>query len=104
MESRTFRRAPAVAAVMAGLLLAGTAGAAVAAPSDDPPSATSSATSQQDTDLAKGHWDKRGRYDDENSCQKAGKEGKSHGDWREYQCKREDDRNDYHSYWWLYTH
>ncbi|GHC40215.1 hypothetical protein [Streptomyces cinnamoneus] len=104
MKSRTFRLAPVVAAVTAGLLMAGTAGAAVAAPSEESPSPASSASSPQDDDLSKGHWDKRGSYDDENSCQKAGKEGKSHGTWSDYRCKREYNNDKYRYYWWLYTH
>ncbi|MCA6091308.1 hypothetical protein LE181_03875 [Streptomyces sp. SCA3-4] len=102
MKSRTFRLAPAVAAVTAGLLMAGTAGAAVAAPSEESPSPTSSAASPQD-DETKG-WEKHGPYDDENSCQKAGKEGQSHNKWREYKCKREYNNDKYRYYWWLYTH
>ncbi|MEV4441524.1 hypothetical protein AB0K09_21365 [Streptomyces sp. NPDC049577] len=104
MKSRTIRHAPAVAAITAGLLFAGTAGA-VAAPSDDSPSAPSTPTSQADpSDPAAAHWDKRGHYDDENSCRQAGKDGQSHGKWHEYKCKREYSQDDYHYYWWLYTH
>ncbi|MEU1782270.1 hypothetical protein ABZ545_22715 [Streptomyces abikoensis] len=103
MKSRTFRLAPAAATVTAVLLLAGTAGAAVAAPSDESPSPSGSATSQQ-VDPVKEHWDKHGPYADEQSCRKAGKDGQDHGNWHEYQCKREYNNDQYKYYWWLYTH
>ncbi|RLU94660.1 hypothetical protein CTZ27_18270 [Streptomyces griseocarneus] len=111
MKSRTFRLAPVVVAVTAGLLT-GTVGAAVAAPSEESPSATSSAASSptgsapsgQENEPAKDSWKKRGHYDDENSCRKAGEEGQSRGKWHDYKCERAYDHGDYRSYWWLYTH
>ncbi|MEV4431457.1 hypothetical protein [Streptomyces sp. NPDC049555] len=98
MKTRTFRLAPAVAAATAVLLTA-TAGAAVAAPSDESPSASTSASASPIDG-----WTKRGHYDDEKACVEAGKKGQGHGDWHEYQCKREYDNDHYRYYWWLYTH
>ncbi|MFC5722411.1 hypothetical protein ACFP1Z_19780 [Streptomyces gamaensis] len=104
MTSRAFRLGPVVAAVSAGLLLAGAAGAAVAAPPEDSPSASSSASGESENEPVKGHWDKHGPYSDESSCRRAGEEGKRHGDWHSYQCRREYEQSSYRYAWWLYTH
>ncbi len=103
MKSRAFRLAPAVAALTAGLLLAGASGAAVATPSENSPSASSDTANKSDNELARAGWQVRSKwYHDQGCCYEAGNLGQHYGDWHEYDCKRKQD-NHGHRWWWLYT-
>ncbi|MBB5120008.1 hypothetical protein AF335_23220 [Streptomyces eurocidicus] len=98
MKSRAFRLAPAVAALTAGLLLAGASGAAVATPSEESPSATGSAASKSDDKSARASWTKRGEYyHNQDCCHSAGDHGKRNGDWHDYKCEH------HGHWWWLYS-
>ncbi|WP_171170724.1 hypothetical protein [Streptomyces sp. I05A-00742] len=116
MKPRTFRLAPVVAAVTAGLLLAGSAGTAVAAPSEESPSPAGSASgsasgpatgstpgeSGQDDQESRPpqHAKKRGPYQSERECRQAGEKGVRDGKWQHYRCERD---SYHHNWWWLYT-
>ncbi|GHG78935.1 hypothetical protein [Streptomyces griseocarneus] len=98
MKSRAFRLIPAVAALMAGLLLAGASGAAVAAPPEDSPSATSDTANKSNDELAQANWKKRGEYyHDQDCCYAAGNHGQQLHVWKQYKCQA------HGHWWWLYT-